>query len=152
MLHPQSGNPPFFQPAGAGEDNLAIQAANGGFIAAVRDAMFTVPAGGTMQNGVPAAINLQITAGTLYTNFGNGALSGNLPNISLGNVSLSNNGSIETLIIPFQTSQSSTTPSLTITTGQIVATRQIPEPSTVVLAGLGVVGMALVAWRKNRTN
>jgi len=154
-LHPQAGTAPFFQPAGPGEDNIAIMANTQSvigvaFLAAIRDIAFTIPAGGTMTNGAPAVINLQILPGaTLNTNLGSGALNSNAPNVSLGNVTISNNGLVETITIPVMTSSLGSGPAnLSETTARIVATRPIPEPSTFVLAGLGIAGMALVAWKK----
>ena len=61
--------------------------------------------------------------------------------------SLTTIGMTETLVLPVKFMTSTT-----VATGTIVATRTIPEPSTMVLAGFAVVGLCAAAWRKRRAS
>ena len=68
-------------------------------------------------------------------------------NTTVGLASITNNGVMETIIIPFHTAPGQPGTDQTITDGQIVATRLIPEPSTIVLAAVGALALLAHRWR-----
>jgi PEP-CTERM motif len=159
VLHPQAAafQPPAGMVVNSGngvEGNLAIFAATHDAIgvdilASIRDLLLTIPQG-TIQDGMaPMNMQLQITAGRLSSNVAaSSGLAGDpSDNMTLLPASLTNDGVTETLVIPYTSSGATSTGSTTVS-GVLVATRPIPEPSTVVLASLGVAGMVLVALRK----
>ena len=146
-------------PLGVGEQNIGLFGATAGIIGqniniSANDLSLDIPAGTATNGAVPVGMTIKTATGTGYSDFAALATfsltrAGDL-NITPNLVSLTNNGLIETLVLPFRTSVTNTSigGTVTVTTGVIVATRPIPEPSTFVLAGLGIAGMALVAWRK----
>lgn len=118
--------------------------------------------GGTVQNGVvPSTLDIGFIedgngdgVGGYRSNLGSGDLTGSQLNLTNLPASLTTNGNIETVIIPIFSDnpvESNNTPigSLTLT-GQIVATRVIPEPGTLVLASVGGAFVALTYWRRRR--
>ena len=72
-------------------------------------------------------------------------------NSTVGAVSLTQVAGVETLVIPFRR-ESGAGGTHFIFTGNITATRTIPEPSTMVLAGFAVAGRCAAAWRKRRAS
>jgi hypothetical protein len=58
-------------------------------------------------------------------------------------------GLVETLVLPIRR-EAGAGGFHSILTGQLVATRVVPEPSTILLAGFGALGIAVVAWRKRK--
>ena len=151
------GGTPFLPPPEGpepDEDNIGLSAdlTFAGFgvqKVAVRDVTLDIPAGSITDGAVPAAMTIATLPGSHAdtTSLGvDSSLAIVLPNITVGLASIVTVGLTETITIPYTTTSAAT--GLSLSTGMIVASRTVPEPSTVVLAGLGVVGMALAAWRK----
>jgi len=136
-------------PAGAGVDNYGM---TNGIIGATvfRDSIFDLTAGTVTDGAVPAGMNVLISSLNFASvALGSGSFAGGTePNSTALAASLTTVGNIETLVLPFRRESGTTTHF--VSTGIITATRQIPEPSTMVLAGLGMIGVCVAAWRKRR--
>lgn len=160
---------PFTPVANPGVDNYAFFTTvalplgppfGGTWNLAFRNIIFDITTG-TAQNGVvpPASsMTLRTTSGfaSIETTTSGGPLPSsfanqNAFNSTVGAVSLTQAAGIETLVIPFRR-ESGAGGTHFIFTGNITATRAVPEPSTMVLAGLGVLGACVTAWRKRRSS
>lgn len=101
----------------------------------------------------PSDIGFFVSGGSLYFStdgiplelvdlHGKGA-----PNVAPGEGTLVVSGNVETLRIPIETTFALNTPDDTLTiSGELVARRTIPEPSTMLLAGFA--GFSLLSWRR----
>ncbi len=129
------------------EDNFGVVSAAFGPIA-VRDVAWDILAGTVMDAAVPAGMSGINTAGSL-DNLGidttPSIVGSGWVQTTLLPASLTTVGNVETLVLPLKF-----TTSTTVSTGTIVATRMVPEPSTILLAGFGALGIAVVAWRKRK--
>jgi hypothetical protein len=148
------GAVPFSPNVNKGVDNYGIQTISatpttGGIVfAALRNTSYDITSGSLSDGTVPTGMNLQIPNGAFgdITLFGKASTAGGGLNSTGVAASLTTSGGIETLIIPI--TRITGTSAHVVSIGQFVATRVVPEPSTMVLGGLGVVALALGAWRK----
>ena len=149
---------PFTPAANPGIDNLGF-ISNGntalGFPISVviRDLVFTIQSGTATDGALPNLLTQKITSGYQVNSFtGQTSLvGGSGPDQATSNVSLSTVGNTETLIIPVTRLPAQGTPGQIYFTGQIVATRAVPEASSVMLASLGFGSVALLWARKKRS-
>ena len=114
----------------------------------MRNTVFDISAGTVSNSAIPSGVSLDIQPG----GFGSVTLFGALSTAGAGanttglTASLTTSGGVETLILPITRITGSSAHFVLI--GQLVATRQVPEPSTFAMAGLAVGGLAFAAWRK----
>jgi|GEM_PF-1970724 len=149
-----NGLTPFLPVAFPGTDNYGIKTATatsttGAVVfATLRDTALDITTG-TLTNGTaPVGMNLQVAA-TSYasvTLFGQAGTGGAGLNSTGALASLTTSGGIETLIIPI--TRITGTSAHFVLMGQLVATRQVPEPSTVVMGVMGAMGLGLAVLRK----
>jgi hypothetical protein len=149
-----AGSPPYTPTTPAGVDNYGMKTVSatgttGGVVfAALRNTAFDITSGTVSDLTVPSGVNLQIPNGA----FGAVTLFGALSTAGAGAdstgvaASLTTSGGIETLILPI--TRITGTSAHFVLIGQLVATRQVPEPSTFVLAGVSAAGLAVVCLKK----
>jgi hypothetical protein len=149
LLHP---NGALFTPAGVGVTNYGVQiAAIPGQVGAYRDLVLDLTSGAAT-NGVAGGQNLAFTSGKLdYAGPATGPGSLNLigasaPNSNASLVTLTTAGLIQTLRIPLTLNMNDGAGLVQTLDGVVVATRAVPEPSSLLIIALGLAG--LVCARK----
>ncbi len=155
-------NAPFSPNPGSGNaQNFGIQAtipALGNLLVNVNiyDSVGTI-ASGSATNGQPptaGSLNLATTAGFQENSITNTPTAvSNTPgaDVATAPVLLYEGNSIQTLVLPVVRITSTTTAlgtSTIVTEGQIVATRAVPEPSTIGMAALAAIGLAISVGRR----
>lgn len=151
-----AGPPPYTPTAFPGTDNYGIKTitatpTTGGVIfAALRNTVFDLTAGTVQDALIPSGVNLQVLPGafasvTLFGSLGTAGAGADSTGVA---ASLTTSGGIETLTLPI--TRITGTSAHIVLIGQIVATRPVPEPSTIALAGMAAVGIAVAAWRKRK--
>ncbi len=147
-----AGPPPYTPTTPSGTDNYGIQTVTavpgfGVVSVALRNGVFDITSGIVSNNTIPSGVNLQVLPGGFAaTPLGPSSTAGAGADSTGVAASLTTAGGIETLILPVTRITGSTAHVVLI--GEIVATRQVPEPSTFVLAGVAMAGLASIVWRK----
>jgi len=127
---------------------------------AFRNIVFDITTGIAQDGVVPPASTMTLRTTSGFASIETTSSGGPFPssfanqnafNSTVGAVSLTQAGGIETLVIPFRR-ESGAGGTHFIFTGNITATRVVPEPSTMVLAGLGMIGACVAVWRKRRAS
>lgn len=116
---------------------------------AIRNQAFDITAG-TLQNGSPANVTFLTTSG-VQVNSVSGAVSlvGNSgPNASVVPASLTITGGIETLVLPILRNPVPGAPGQVFFGGQIVATANVPEASSVALSASAALVGAIGCWKR----
>jgi hypothetical protein len=130
------------------EDNYGVAA--GAIPVAFRDIAMDITTG-TLQDGLaPAGMDLPVSF-VINSPLSSGASADNTPNTTAVAASLVTAGNIETLTIPILRNSGEGGALHIILDGQLVASRVVPEPSSVALLGLGSVVSLGLAWRRRRS-
>ncbi|MDZ4780938.1 MAG: PEP-CTERM sorting domain-containing protein [Planctomycetia bacterium] len=131
-----------------GEDNYGVAA--GAVPVAFRNIMMEI-ATGTVQDGVvPTGMDLPVSF-TINSPLASGDDDDTTPNSTALLASLSTAGNIETLTIPILRNSGEGGALHIVLEGQLVASRVVPEPSSIALLGLGSVVSLGLAWRRLRS-
>lgn len=144
MLNPAG---PFVPNTVGIEDNYGMT--NGQVAVTFRDVLMDISAGTVQDGAAPAGMDLPVTF-VIDSLLQAGPGDDDTPNTTAALASLSTAGSIETLTLPIYRESGIGGPLHIIIEGQLVATRTVPEPSTLALTSLGgLAGLAMI-WRRRR--
>ena len=147
-----AGPPPYMPNAHPGTDNYGIVTVAatplGVLSAALRNTALDITTGTVSDGTVPAGMNLEVLPGAFgdITLFGAAGTDGAGANSTSLTASLTTAGGVETLVLPI-TRITGTSAHFELI-GMLVATRAVPEPSTIVLVAVGVFGLLCAGWRK----
>ncbi len=131
-----------------GEDNYGVL--SGAIPVAFRNILMDITTG-TVQHGVaPAGMDLPVNF-TINSPLASGDDDDTTPNTTALLASLSTAGNVETLTIPILRNSGEGGALHIVLDGQLVASRVVPEPSSVALLGLGSVVSLGLAWRRRRS-
>jgi hypothetical protein len=123
-------------------------------LAAFRDVGYDFDTGSVTDGVAPSTtlLDLKLFPGAVInSNVGSGPLGGGSAldsSLLLATIQLV--GNVETLTIPIRRESGNAGGLHIISTGQIVATRIVPEPSSMILLGLGALGLLGYAWRARK--
>jgi hypothetical protein len=150
---------PFLPAANPGTDNLGIVApgtAAGTIDVALRNWSLTVQAGTATNGQLPSAGSLILATTVGYQQnsaSGQATLVGQSgPDVATTPVSLTTSAGVETLILPVIRLPAPGTPGQIYISGTIVATRTVPEPSSVALGAMAIAGMAAARLSRKRNS
>ena len=144
MLNPAG---PFVPNTVGLEDNYGMT--NGQVAVTFRDVVMDISAGTVQDGAAPAAMDLPVTF-VIDSLLQAGAGDDDSPNTTAALASLSTSGSVETLTMPIYRESGAGGPLHIVIAGQLVASRTIPEPSTLALTLLGGLAGLGTIWRRRR--
>lgn len=138
---------PFLPNSGGIEDNYGVT--NGALPVAFRDIVIDITAGTLQHGAAPVGMDLPV-AFYLDSLLQAGAATDETPNTTAAFASLVTAGNVETLTIPILRDSGIGGPLHIVIEGQIVASRVVPEPSSLALGGLSLLAAAGCVWRRRR--
>ncbi len=135
-------------PLGGTVDNYGMMAA--GYPIEFRDAVFDITTGSLSDGAIPSIVDIPVTGWVNSPINGSPAsLGGNGIWHPIGLAGLTTFAGVETLTLPFQR-ESGVNGLHVFMTGTLIATRVVPEPNALVLAGLCVVALLFHAVRRRK--
>lgn len=129
------------------EDNYGVMA--GAIPVAFRDILMDISTGTVQDGQAPSGMDLPV-AFTINSPLASGSDTDTTPNTTAALASLTTVGNVETLTVPILRDSGAGGLLHIVLEGQLVASRVVPEPSSVALLGLGGVAAAGLASRRRR--